>query len=769
MCRVFLCVFACILPLFTAAQSCECNVKVSIVEAHNFEPVYPALVYVEPSGVSYETDPGGNILLRHFCPGRYVLRFQASGYVAQVDTIDVSGNQSIKIKAKLLEHSLREVSIREERQHTVRQVKEQMTSGDIKAASGKGLAEMLQAVNGVTILSNGATIAKPVIHGLHSNRIVMVNNGVKQEDQQWGGEHAPNIDPAMAGKITVVKGAAGVRYGTDAIGGVVLVEPAPLRSKPGWDGDVNLSAFSNNRMGVMSGMVEHCLKSLPALSFRLQGSLKQGGNYRVPGYWVANTGVKEADFSATIGYRKLHYGTEIYYSRFATDLGVYRGSHTGNQADLDNAINSDHPLVPAEFTYDLARPRQHVVHDLAKASFYADTRLGMWHVDYGYQHNFRQEYDVLRTENGKAQLNLTLNTQTLSAHIDHKAVAGVEGQAGIDGTYQSNYFKNGDRLFIPSYQMAGGGLYVIERYKRNDWELEGGARYDYKWYGVSNPEGSDQHLVYYDLNYGNVSATMGAHKQQRSNLEWQVIFSSAWRPPQANELFSAGLHHGAARVELGNKTLVSERSYSGNAEIKYQPVKKVMLDVSVYSQLIDDYIYLEPGPDLLTIRGYFKTFNFRQTNAWLNGLDATAGYAVTEHLQAGFKASFLRARDRSRNEWLILMPSDRLSASVRYTRSLSQRFRNCYAEINSRYVNRQTRIPSYFDQIDYPRPPAEYFLLGAEAGADLILSSQTMHISLAVSNILNERYRDYLDVFRYFLDQPGTNAVLRLSIPINHS
>lgn len=764
-----LCVLACLWFWNADAQSCSISIKLSVVETHNFEPVYPALVHIEPIDTSLETDETGTVQLRKLCAGTYVVRVVAAGYTPQVDTLRITGDKTYRIKVSLAEHELSEVSIKDERRHTIRQVREQMDEAALKAASGKGLADMLQAVNGVSVLSNGATIAKPVIHGMHSNRIVMVNNGVKQEDQQWGGEHAPNIDPAIAGKITVVKGAAGVRYGTDAIGGVVLVEPSPLRNKAGWDGSIDMSAFSNNRMGVVSGMVQHNFTSVPALAFRVQGSYKQGGNYRIPGHWVANTGVTEADLSSTVAYRKLHYGGEVYYSHFSTDLGVYRGSHTGNQADLENAINSPVPLVASGFTYSLDRPRQHVTHDLAKASAYADTRMGMWHVDYGFQRNFRQEYDVLRKENGKAQLNLTLNTHMLNAHLDHKPVLGLEGQLGIDGTYQTNYFRDGDRLFIPLYSAAGAGTYLIERLKRDKWDIEAGLRYDYKWYGVKNPEGNDQHLVYYSFNYSNASGTVGFHKQQSDRFDWQVILGNAWRAPQASELFSAGLHHGAARVELGNKYLRPERAYSLNGEAKYAAGKSVLFDLSIYSQLINDFIYLQPGANLLTIRGYFKTFNYTQTNAWLNGADFAATANITDRLTTTLKASILRALDRSKNDWLILMPADRFNAEVRYTVSLSPTVKDFYVEANARYVFRQSRIPSNFDQIDHPRPPVDYFLAGAGTGCIIKTGKQTFRVSATVTNLFNVKYRDYLDVFRYFIDQPGTNVVLRIGVPINQS
>ncbi len=748
-----------------SAQKCDRTVRVSVVETHNFKPVFPGLLHAENLDRSFETDEAGNVIIDSVCDGLLVLHFQAIGYQALVDTYIISSDQTIKLKVRLQDHTLQQVEVTGERVKTIMQAKENLDKDKLAANSGKSLGDLLQAVNGVSTLTNGANIVKPVIHGLHSNRIVMVNNGIRQEDQQWGGEHAPNIDPFLASNITVIKGAAGVRYGTDAIGGVVLVEPASLRNKPGWDGELNLAGFSNNRMGVISGMVEHGFKRVSGLSFRVQGTYKKGGNYRIPGYWVANTAVEETNYSAAVGYRKLHYGAEVFYSHFNTDLGIYRGSHTGNQADLDNAINSPCPLIPASFTYDLERPRQHVVHDLVKTRLYADTRAGMWNLTYGYQHNFRQEYDVLRKENGKAQLNLTLNTQTLNLNLDHKPVKGITGQVGIDGVYQDNFFRDGDRLFIPTYQSVGGAGYLIERYKHKSWNLEAGLRYDYRWYGVSNYEGTNQHLVYYEFNYQNMSGTLGFNQHITKNWHWSATLANAWRAPQASELFSAGLHHGAARVEIGNKDLQPERSYSLNLETKYT-LGKLTADVSLYSQLINDFIYLEPGADLLTIRGYFKTFNYTQTNAWLNGADVSLHYQWNEHMESALKGAFLRAWDRTSNDWLILMPSDRVSFNSRYSTTLSPTFQDCFVGIDLKYVFEQTRIPRDFDSIDHPRPPKAYFLLDASVGSKLTFGDQPIYVSLAVTNLLNTRYRDYMDVFRYFIDQPGTNVVLRVRMPL---
>jgi iron complex outermembrane receptor protein len=427
-------------------------------------------------------------------------------------------------------------------------------------------------------------------------------------------------------------------------------------------------------------------------------------------------------------------------------------------------VNSAVPLVPAAFTYNIDRPMQHVVHDLVKARAYIDSRVGMWSMVYAYQNNFRQEYDVLRKDNGKAQLNLTLATQTLNLNLDHKPIAGFKGQVGIDGIYQENFYQPGDRLFIPNYSAPGIAAYMIERYKLHDWQLEAGVRYDYKGYDVYNVEGTNQQTVHYTFAYNNMSGTLGLSRKMSRTWDLSATLANAWRAPQATELFSAGLHHGAARIELGDKSLKPERSYNLNVESKHS-WNKLDASISLYSQYIQDFIYLSPGADVLTIRGFFKSFAYTQTNAWLNGADVSLHYSWNKHLSTHFKSSLLRALDVVNKDWLILMPADQFTLNARYAFDVNKRFKECYVSVEGKQVLQQTRIPSNFDSVDFPRPPAAYFLVNAEAGTTINIKKQALYLSISATNILNQKYRDYLDVFRYFIDRPGRNIALRLRVP----
>ena len=212
----------------------------------------------------------------------------------------------------------------------------------------------------------GPSIFKPMIHGLHSNRVLILNNGIRQEGQQWGSEHGPEIDPFIASELKVVKGANGVRYGPDAIAGVVLVEPAALRDSAGLGGRLDLVGMSNGRTGAVSGMLEGNFGKIPALAWRVQGTLKRGGDVHTPDYFLNNTGLREYNFSAAAGWTKKNYGVDVFYSQFNTDIGIFGGAHIGNLTDLELAIERDTPLVVTPFSYEIGRPFQHIEHELTQ-------------------------------------------------------------------------------------------------------------------------------------------------------------------------------------------------------------------------------------------------------------------------------------------------------------------------------------------------------------------------------------------------------------------
>ncbi len=749
-----------------------------------------ATVSIKELNQTTVTNDKGAFSFKGICPGVYTI------LITHVNCTPLTAHVHLKEdlhKDFVLPHStgqLTEVIVRGSAGVGGTAVSADLHGRQLEATRGQSLGESLQKINGVTVLQTGNNIYKPAIHGLHSNRVLILNNGIRQEGQQWGSEHAPEVDPYLANRLTVIKGASSIRYGGDAIGGVILVEPKLLPyGIKGVAGEINTAVFSNNRQGVLSAMIEGNHARHPAFAWRLQGTAKRGGNARTPDYWLDNSGVQELNMSATAGWRKERSGLELFYSLFSTKIGIFTGSHIGNVSDLVNAINNGDPpdyIKDADFSYQINRPHQQVMHQLIKAKAFYD--MGDWgrlNVVGSFQYNKRQEFDIVRSPRNNPQLELGLGTSGLDVVLDHFKHEKFKGTVGVSGNYQNNSINY--RFFIPNYQSYNLGIFAAEKYSTGNWVMEAGVRYD--WRSINNITDNDPppfdalmgnavapREPYGSRSFSGFSGNAGVNYKMNN---WKFILSgtTAWRAPQVNELFSDGLHHGAARIETGRPDLTTERSFGLAAAVDYSN-EKWAFDVDLYHKRINDFIYLKPTyPPQLTIRGAFPTFEFDQTDARLTGADVQLSYLIHNHLRLQGKASILRAFDLRADDWLIQMPADRFEGAVEYLFNGGNRFSQSYLKLTVGHVNRQTRVPgtgnievtkpdgSVSMESDYAPPPAGYTLAGFEAGTDIDVKHRSLTIILGVTNIFNTRYRDYLNAFRYFSDDMGRNISLRVKVP----
>jgi iron complex outermembrane receptor protein len=477
---------------------------------------------------------------------------------------------------------------------------------------------------------------------------------------------------------------------------------------------------------------------------------------------------------------------------FNTRLGIFTGAHIGNVTDLINAINSGEPppyIRDLPFTYAIDRPYQQVQHQLAKAKAFLQTgAYSKLNMVLSWQYNRRREFDIVRSERSNPQLELNLVTAMADLAWDHYKGKRWKGTVGGSVMYQWNMYNY--RYFIPNFQGQNYGAFVAEKYQAGKWQLEGGLRYDYR--RLTNITDNDP--APYDALTGNVlapgqpygerrfsgfSGNLGALYKWNERIGVNIVLGSAWRSPQVNEMFSDGLHHGAARIEKGKIDLGTERSNSIMAGLQYS-TEKFSADLSLYHKQVDGFIYLKPAyPPELTIRGAFPTFRFDQTDARLSGVDLQLNWQPTHHLQFSGKGSILRAWDRVRDEWLIQMPADRGEFSAEYLFSDGKHWKQSWVKASVQYVALQTRVPdsgnikiSHPDgsvtwASDYAPPPPAYTLFSIEGGSDLQLWGHPLTLSLTVSNLLNTKYRDYMNAFRYFADDMGRNVMLRLKWPFD--
>lgn len=331
---------------FAQAGSVQLSGRVSDHESREALP--GATVLLLETQQATQTDPGGTYQLRAPA-GTYHVQVRFVGYALETSEVRLDAAAPAVVRNFQLHPdaiALRDAMVRGHRADEPNaQATNSLSGMALRQASGQALGEALQKISGVSAIQTGPSIFKPIIHGLHSNRISILNNGVRQEGQQWGQEHGPEIDPFIASRLTVVKGAASVRYGSDAIGGVVLVEPAVLPDSAGTTAEVQLVGAGNNGLGAGSAQVQGSPAGLPALRWRVQGTAKRAGTTRSPGYYQQNTGFSEYDYSAALGWQKDTYGVEVFYSHFGTKLGILSSAYTGSYQDLLAAIARDRKSV----------------------------------------------------------------------------------------------------------------------------------------------------------------------------------------------------------------------------------------------------------------------------------------------------------------------------------------------------------------------------------------------------------------------------------------
>jgi iron complex outermembrane receptor protein len=767
------------------AQHCHVALRGYIREASSNETLAFASVFVKEVSRGTMTDDSGYFSIADLC--------ENTSYTVEVSHVECAHfTQIIQLKENTtldfrLVHDavLKEVVIVEKLvAPPPSQAQNVVEHSDLEAARGLNLTETLKKIPGVTLLSSGGTIAKPVIQGLHGNRIAVVSDGVTLQSQQWGNDHAPEIDPYTADIIKVVKGAAGVRYGVGAMAGAVILEPSVLREKAGIGGWASVGGFSNGYGGVGAGSIDWKPRR-GLVAFRLQGTVKRSGNLRAPDYWLGNTGASEFDFSATVGWKKGRWKQTMTATQFAQSFGILRAAHTGSISDLDSAIVSATPRNNLNyFTYVIDRPSQQVQHNTLK--YKVDYRFNdLWKLttQYNFQYNQRREYDRGRRSviaNDKAQVIFQLWSNTLDVALEHLPIHHWQGGIGVQAIQQLNYVTKGG--FIPDYLGWGGSVWAMERWRRfpNPWEWEAGLRFDYRGNHITTTGNANNNLDK-RLSFGNVSGSAGAIYHVSPALTAKLNTGYAWRPPHVNELFARGVHHGAGRYEQGNPDLQSEKAWNTNLSGEWE-APNLSAQVSLYRNQVHDFIYLNQPKDsiVLTIRGPFPVYFYEQADAVLQGLDAQFSAKIWLGLSLEGRASFIRGYrlahsavsmpDIVHRDWLPLLPVDRFQYGCKWTffRDRTTLKGASFVRIMATTAMEQTRIPM---EGLTKAAPSRFTLYSLEASHTILVrgrgaspaanSGRLLEVGLNIQNLTNASYREYLDLFRYFADMPGLNIGIR--------
>ena len=778
---------------YVFSQNCNYTFSGKVIDLHDGKVLIGAIIEVKGLDEQFITDSTGSFVINNLCNKFYDFEISHPNCRSKIETLKLSKNIN---KTFRLEHHIEELNeiivlgnAFDEKSKTL--IENKISSKVLEKNISSQLGDIISNLSGVSSFKTGNSVVKPIINGLHSSRVVIINNGVRMEDQEWGEEHSPNIDVNSLDKITLIKGAGALQYSGNALGGVIVAETSNFQIKDSLYGKVLIKGESNGRgFTTTSNLIN---TNANGLYYSVQSTFKRFGDFESPNYVLTNTGVKEQNASFRFGLNRFNYGFELYYSIFNNELGILKASHLGGAQDQIRAINSEIPLVVNDFSYKINAPKQDLNHQTFRIkAFNRFEGLGKLTFQYDYQQNNRLEFDIRRgNDKYKPSIDLELKTHSIQIDLDSKSSNLFNLKSGLIGRYQNNFPDpaTGVRRIIPDYDKYDIGVYSIFDFRlKNNLLLEIGGRFDYssmdvsKYYRTSfwesrNYQDLFSHLIIDEVRsqtliktkmiFRNFSTTFGSKYNFNENQYVTLNYSIASRMPNPSELFSEGLHHSSARIELGDLRFNSETGHKITLNYFFQK-NNLNLSINPYINSINDFILIEPSSVQTTIRGNFQVWEYRQTNAQILGLDIDASFVLNKNFYLDNQFSILKGRDLIRNEPLISMPPVNINNELVYQ---NQKANNLTLSFKSEYVFRQNQFPdNNFDvfvalsetteTLDLSTPPNAYHLLNFNSSLDFkIRENKDISLTFGIMNLLNKKYRNYLNRLRYYSNDLGRSFI----------
>ncbi len=762
---IYLGVFA-FCPFILIAQNCEIKIKGRVQELNCLDPIPFANVYFKEAERGAVTDEKGFFEIPPICQGGFHVSVSHIGCKTREFYITVKGDTTLLFNIEQYSQIMDELAITTTVvENPTTQSLMHLDAHEISQYSDKNLANILDNLAGVSTIKNGNNIAKPVVNGLYGDRLILLNNGVAQSGQQWGADHSPEIDPLSAGKITVIKGVSALAYQGSNLGSAILVTPPKIDSEPHLHGSARYFFESN---GVGNGLNLRVQKHHQKFAWSFSGTAKKKGDARAASYFLTNTGATEGDFAIqTVYSHNASLQSKLYFSSYNAHLGVLRGAHIGNLADLEESLKKDEPFYTKDyFSYQINAPYQKVNHHLLKwKSEFLLNEDHKFDFTQAVQWDLRKEFDVRRA--GRS-LKPAMSLNQTSYFTELKYNGYLSNNWEISSGFQSNLINNfnvpgtGILPLIPDYTSNKLGFFIMATKKKQKLNFELGGRYDFLDQRVATiTRGTVKEIKRYNNNVTNIGLAGGAKYifSNKLNLSYNIGYAS--RNPGINELYSFGLHQGVGGIEEGDPNLIREEALKNTLSVAGKISSKLLYEILYYDQAVENYIFLNPQNQFrATIRGSFPIFKYTQTRARILGLDFTAAFLFTERINASLKASYLKGTDTQNNIPLIYLPSNNLFLTFNYQVPRVGKWNQITFEINNKYIFEQKNI--LLEQ-DYARPPKGYNLLGIKISGERQLGVQRLNTFLRIDNLFNISYRDYLNRLRYFADDLGINVIIGLN------
>lgn len=710
-----------------------------VIDGETKDPLPGALITIPDLKISVVANGSGNFTFSNIPEkGRFLVEVRFIGYKTLIQTVDLSQTSSLVFELFPSTIEAKEVVVTgtafssDNRKNST--AVSSVTKDQLVNRPSGNLVDAIAKVPGVSQVTTGGGISKPVIRGMSYNRVVTLVDGAKQEGQQWGDEHGIEVDQYSAERVEVLRGAASLLYGSDALGGVInILEPLP--SPEGQiRGELLTSYQFNNGLSGSSAMLKG---NHNGFVWRARGSYKNAYSYNAPGGRIANTGYNEKDLNGELGFNKKWGYAHLNLSSFRSNIGLpdFERNDAGNFVDTSGTVLSDQQLK----SRGLFLPFQDIRHYKIALNSHVLLGSGRLRSILAFQDNQRRELQNTRTD---PSLFFDLKTYSADFKYYFNESKGWEPVIGLSAASQDNKNK-AEELLIPDYRSGEVGIFA---YAKKSWQtttFNFGGRFDYRNIdGTQMTADGAPKFNNFSNSFSNVSGALGFTQEFTEHFNFKANLGSAFRSPNIAELSSDGVHEGTFRYEIGNNNLNPENSYYGDLAFEFNN-NTVSASIGAFNNYINNYIYSRQINDetILVDTKTFPVYRFIQDNANLSGFEASLTLHPAELIHFENSFSYTRGVNRASNKPLPFIPAAVLRNELRLEPDFKG-VKSSYLSVALDNVFRQNRIDNF------ETPSKGYSLMNLGMGTTFMLKNQPLRMNVSVNNLFDKAYYDHLSRFK---------------------
>ena len=649
----------------------------------------------------------------------------------------------------------------------------------LKATAATNIIDAIAHQPGVSQLTTGGSISKPIIRGLGYNRVVVMSEGVRQEGQQWGDEHGVEVDGSSVNSVEILKGPASLMYGSDAMAGVVILHPQATMPEGTINANVSIEYQTNNGLfgynfslaGNQQGFVWDA---------RFSQKLAHAYKNKYDGY-VPGSQFRERAGRLMLGLNKAWGHSRLTWTAYYLTPGIIEGERNPETGELECSTDNVK-------TYGKALPFQQVKHYKLVWDNSLNLSNGYLKAIIGYQQNRRQEFEE---EMDEYELYFKLHTLTYDVRYLTNEFSGWKLSTGIGGMYQRSDNK-GEEYLIPDYRLFDFGLYATATKTLGDnWTLNGGVRYDHRrLHGDALQEDGEWRFTDFSRHFNGLTGSIGAVCNINEHFNLRLNLARGFRTPNMSELASNGVHEGSIRYELGSQQLKAEYSMQADLGLDFTS-QYISAQVALFANHIDNYIFTHRlGQEIE--EGYL-TYAYTQGDARLLGFEASVDFHPIHSVHFSNTFSFVDAKllhQSASTRYLPFTPAPHWSSELKWelqhhshstVAHQHERHPLHRALLNNLYIAagldcylRQTHIYSA-DDTETATPG--YALLNISAGTDIQVNRKKVaELYITADNLLNKAYQNHLSRLKYADENMvtgrrgvfnmGRNITFKLVIPI---